>query len=238
MKFLLTFCTKSGIMVSDNHIITGFLQGYRVLSWLSGLGSSAFWRYAIMPKGVYKRTKKHLAAMSAVRMGVKRSPMPLAQKLKIRATLLGHKVSAKTRRKIGIAARRQWANPKIRAQTITSMKGSKNHNWCGGISKLPYPFEFDSELKEKVKTRDGYVCRRCKANSSLCVHHIDYNKNNLYLLNLITLCIKCNIGANNRRKFWKKYFTSILKGEENGKTTSENRGGLERQEEAFYETID
>lgn len=89
--------------------------------------------------------------------------------------------------------------------------GEKHPCWKGGIGKLPYPFDFNKELKELIRKRDNYICQfpDCYAKENgkkHCVHHIDYNKNNLNPSNLLTLCRKHNIKINYNRKYWEKYF--------------------------------
>lgn len=89
-------------------------------------------------------------------------------------------------------------------------KGAEHHNWQGGISKLPYPFEFNDELKLKIRTRDGHICQNCGATENLCVHHIDYVKANLDDCNLITVCSSCNVKANFVRPYWHAMYVEKL----------------------------
>ncbi len=83
--------------------------------------------------------------------------------------------------------------------------------WQGGLSFEEYGREFDHPLKEKVRFRDGYLCRMCgcsqlESGQQLSVHHIDYNKTNNVLNNLISLCRSCHTKTNFNRKRWRKYF--------------------------------
>jgi len=89
-----------------------------------------------------------------------------------------------------------------------AQKGSKHHNWHGGISKLPYAFDFNGELKELIKKQDGYKCQfpDCDATEDLMVHHVDYDKMNSDPKNLITLCRKHNTKVNFNREHWTDYF--------------------------------
>ena len=78
-----------------------------------------------------------------------------------------------------------------------------------------YGSEFDSSLKEKVRFRDNYKCQLCnkfqtKNSKKLSVHHIDYNKKNNNINNLIILCNKCHGKTNDNRNYWIKYFTKIF----------------------------
>ena len=95
-----------------------------------------------------------------------------------------------------------------------------NPNWKGGISKLPYSFDFTLELKEIIRKRDNYTCQCCNLdekkhlrnnkNLNLCIHHIDYNKENNLPSNLISLCINCHVKTNGDRDYWFAYFTYLM----------------------------
>ncbi len=91
------------------------------------------------------------------------------------------------------------------------LKGSESPGWRGGISKLPYSQDWTDTLKEAVRQRDNYKCQECGCPQEECirklhVHHIDYDKKNCSLSNLITLCEKCHIKTNHNREFWKKKY--------------------------------
>lgn len=88
----------------------------------------------------------------------------------------------------------------------------ENHpNWRGGIGKLPYPYKFNNKLKELIRERDNYMCQICgieekKHYRKLDVHHIDYDKDNLNPINLITLCQGCHQRTGYKREYWQEYF--------------------------------
>lgn len=91
-------------------------------------------------------------------------------------------------------------------------RGENHPNWQGGISNLPYPFEFNKKLKNKIKERDDKTCTMCdKKTQKLCIHHIDYDKNNLNEKNLISLCYNCHPKTNFNREEWKVFFESKIK---------------------------
>lgn len=97
-----------------------------------------------------------------------------------------------------------------------SHSGEKSYMWKGGISKEPYAFEFNKELKEKIRQRDSYTCQECNYTENqlgyrLRVHHIDYNKKNNNENNLISLCRSCHSKTNFKRDNWTNYFQNKLK---------------------------
>jgi len=54
------------------------------------------------------------------------------------------------------------------------------------------------EGREQIRYRDGYKCKICgvpeiECRRKLNVHHIDCNKENLRIENLISLCVSCHM---------------------------------------------
>ena len=104
-------------------------------------------------------------------------------------------------------------NKGLTADTDCRVSGKENHyNWKGGISFEPYPLGWTKTFKEQIRFRDRYTCQICgcsevENSKRLCVHHIDYNKSNLSVDNLISLCRSCHIKTNYKREYWQEYFT-------------------------------
>lgn len=74
--------------------------------------------------------------------------------------------------------------------------------------KSGYGREFTRGLKEQIRFRDEYKCRLCGCSQlengkQLDVHHIDYDKHNNNIDNLISLCILCHRNTNYNRDYWK-----------------------------------
>jgi len=88
--------------------------------------------------------------------------------------------------------------------------GEMNPSWNGGTSFLPYAREFNKRLREEIRARDHHVCQHCGATDNggkkMCVHHIDYNKNNNLPANLIALCDDCHLRTNGNRETWRVLF--------------------------------
>ncbi len=88
-------------------------------------------------------------------------------------------------------------NPMKNPEVAKLLTGEGNGRWLGGIAFFPYSPEFNGELKSKVRTRDNFVCQICGIEETqlvrkLDVHHIDKNKNNNKLNNLVSLCSSCH----------------------------------------------
>ena len=95
------------------------------------------------------------------------------------------------------------------------MSGENCPTWQGGLSFEPYGRDFNSELKEKVRTRDGRRCMMCGmlANDNgrkLDIHHIDYDKQNNDESNLISLCMSCHRKTNNNRDAWQSMLQRVI----------------------------
>lgn len=112
-----------------------------------------------------------------------------------------------------------WFGKKKSHIWIKKISGKNNINWLGGISFEPYTIEFNKELKSKIRKRDNYICQLCgileaklvlKFKKKLSVHHIDYNKMNIELTNLISLCQKCHMKTNGNRDYYYAYFMYIM----------------------------
>lgn len=103
-----------------------------------------------------------------------------------------------------------------RLQWSLHRRGKNNGNWNGGTARLPYPVEFNDELREFVRNRFGRICMICfkKENGKrLNVHHIDYDKNNNKFDNLIPLHEECHTKTNpvgKSRKYWKNIFSEEI----------------------------
>ena len=90
--------------------------------------------------------------------------------------LMGHKHSDETRKKISLAH-------------------TGKSKWEGFVSKRAYP-GLSKRRKSEVKERDSFTCQVCgeylKGSSRAIVHHIDGDKTNQNMNNLILVCRKCH----------------------------------------------
>lgn len=147
--------------------------------------------YGIKRLDVSERNKKLKGELNpAKRWDVRR---------KMSKSRIGKRLSEETKRKLSV---------------LNSLEN--NSNWRGGLSFKPYDFMFNKYTKIIVNERDKFICQLCRVNvlnnKNLAVHHIDYNKKNSSLNNLITLCKRCNSKVNFNRTYWADYFRNESKG--------------------------
>jgi len=151
---------------------------------------------------------------------------------------LGHRHTPKTKAKIAVTKRGLKASPETRAKLSATLKGNqrtlgykhtpetlvkmsvaqkgkrcgaKHPFWRGGISREPYGWEFNEELREAIRQRDGYTCQLCDVSQSRCatalsVHHVNYQKRDNSEGNLVTLCHSCHSRTNTGRGHWTTFF--------------------------------
>jgi len=98
-----------------------------------------------------------------------------------------------------------------RGRDCPQLSGESSGIWLGGKSFEPYSPEFNDAFKRKIRKRDNYTCQECgyteeQLGRKLDIHHIDYDKKNNDLKNLICLCRACHAQTNYSRKDWTNYF--------------------------------
>jgi len=71
-------------------------------------------------------------------------------------------------------------------------RGERGSNWQGGKSFEPYLPTFNKVIKRTILERDNHKCQICGEVEMLLVHHIDSNKQNSGIENLVTWCFSCH----------------------------------------------
>ena len=135
--------------------------------------------------------------------------------------MMGHKHSEEAKRNMSIAhtgkvlssehkknisksivarwRRGEFDTKEYRNAAADRVRGENNPNWRGGATNNPYPAGWSRELKNKIRLRDDHKCQICFVSGKV-VHHIDADKNNLDLDNLITVCKRCHHNIHSTRK--------------------------------------
>lgn len=94
----------------------------------------------------------------------------------------------------------------VRAQELTDWEFYEEYG-CHR-SQYPYPDKFNKQLKKTIFQRDGGICQVC--HKLVCnghaVHHIDYDKDNNDIDNLVLLCRSCHSATNSNRETWTVFF--------------------------------
>jgi len=132
-------------------------------------------------------------------------------------TFTGHYHSVSTKEKIRKGHLGKKLSIETKGKISEKLRGAKSYLWKGGISKEPYGQKFNNNLKEQIRKRDKYRCQECfrhqdelytktGRNYKLLIHHIDYNKRNNEVDNLISLCRNCHLQTNWEREDWTTYF--------------------------------
>lgn len=96
-------------------------------------------------------------------------------------------------------------------RTINSMS-----HMIDGSSFEPYPPTFNNQIKDRIRVRDNFKCQLCGVPELECcerlsVHHINYDKKDTSISNLVSLCRGCNSKVNKDRDKWKELFSRQLK---------------------------
>lgn len=83
-----------------------------------------------------------------------------------------------------------------------AFRGAANANWNGGSSLKGYSGEFNEGLRQRIRERDNYICQKCGAIDSRDVHHVNRNKSDSRLGNLLILCHACHTKVHKGRGAW------------------------------------
>ena len=124
----------------------------------------------------------------------------------------GKKHSETTKKHLSESKKDKWAynEEQYLKQKQSTPKGKNHPNWKDGSSQSAYE-NFTNVIKREIKERDSYKCCICnKETQKLAVHHIDYDKKNSNLNNLISLCFKCHGETNFNRNSWQLLFENYM----------------------------
>ena len=156
-----------------------------------------------------KKAKEIKISLHNKNIGKKLSKKTKENMKKNRVGMLGKNHSKKTKEKISNSKKQSYKDGKTKLSSSCWKMGDNlkenNPNWNNGSSFEPYSIDWTDTLRKAIRERDKYTCQVCKKEGFI-IHHIDYNKKNCNLNNLINLCNSCHSKTNRNRKFWTKFF--------------------------------
>lgn len=130
-------------------------------------------------------------------------------------TKFRHSEKSKEIMSINQKGRIPWNKGKTNVYSPEVILKQKSYHLFNGKSCLDknYTKDFNKSLREQVRSRDEYTCQYCGVHQDelsrrIEVHHIDYDKENCKIDNLITLCSLCHRRTNYNREWWFNYFKS------------------------------
>lgn len=105
---------------------------------------------------------------------------------------------------------------KTKEKMSISQSDERNSQWIDGRSKKKNNYKnFSNNYKMYIRNIFYNTCFLCgvKENNldrKLHVHHIDYNKENSAIINLVPLCDVCHGKTTYKRSLWQNWFESIF----------------------------
>jgi|APGre2960657373_1045057.scaffolds.fasta_scaffold07551_6 hypothetical protein len=97
------------------------------------------------------------------------------------------------------------------------MRKEGNPNYLHGNANSRYPVEWNKLFKSFIRERDNHQCQVCSMTEEahkkkLCVHHIDFDRENLSEENLVLLCKWCHgkLHGKNTREICKEELLKLL----------------------------
>ena len=167
-------------------------------------------RSCLWPNSQYiNRIKKWMERKGKTRI---RHPLSEEQRKKISIRMMGENNPSKrpeVRKKISeIITGRKLSSEHCKKISLSKI-GEKHPQWRGGLSLKGYGTDFNDRLKRKTRKRDNFICQLCanKENGKIhSIHHIDYDKKNNKIDNLITLCRNCHALTSHNRESWISFF--------------------------------
>ena len=114
--------------------------------------------------------------------------------------------SAEIANNISKGQTKSWADPETHKQRTASLcRGPEHHWYIDGTGISAYGPGFNNSLKRKVRKRDEYTCALCgvhwkQGQRAFHVHHINADKFDNRMQNLITLCPSCHAKADDPPK--------------------------------------
>lgn len=101
---------------------------------------------------------------------------------------------------------------KTRKEISEALKGENSPMWNPDREQVYAPYTekfYDKEYRQLIfetNNNGSEICPICKKKEIKELHHIDYNKQNDNIENMIFLCKSCHRKTNHNKDYWQKYF--------------------------------
>lgn len=133
---------------------------------------------------------------------------------KMKLRLHKRKHTEESKRKIGLAHKGKKVSENTK-QKLRMFCGSLASGWKGGKSFEPYSEKFNRRIKREIREKYNFRCFLCNVyeknlSRKLSVHHINYDKRDCNINNLIPLCNHCHSKTNEKREKWKNIFLYLV----------------------------
>ena len=161
-----------------------------------------------------KLTEEHKKKLSIAHKGKaswnKGIPMSEKSKNKLRKSILEfYNNNPEVKKKISDSVKKLWQNTEYWEKCSKAQRGEKSVLWKGGIQYEPYGKEWSKEFKKKIRTYYNHKCIE-RGGIGKPIHHIDYNKKNCAISNLVLLCWSCHSKTNHNREVWESHFKQLM----------------------------
>ncbi len=148
----------------------------------------------------YKGYKMSSQTRQKMREGHLGKRFSIEHRRKIGLSLAGRELSPETKALLRIIASNRKHSEETKAKISKSQKGSKHHNWKGGVTCPIFALRKTKEYRHwrnAVLERDGYRCTECSTSDiRLDAHHIKsfthFPEQRFEVSNGITVCLVCH----------------------------------------------
>jgi len=130
---------------------------------------------------------------------------------KNKISLKGKKLSESSiKKRYETRLKRGWY--KNRNETLKRIRGQNSKLWLGGERRKDYGTEFNNELKREIIKRDKNICQICGLllDGNIHIHHVDYDKKNNIIGNMLSLCNSCHSKTNYNRRYWFELLANFI----------------------------
>ncbi len=153
----------------------------------------------------HKRTEEQKIRMSLAHIGYEHTE---EHKRKISQAMKGKIKTEEHCKNLSNALKEKYPTEETKKKMSESHKGERNINWNNGSSFEPYSIDWTLMFRREIRKQNRYICQLCGLSGNE-VHHIDYNKKNCNMKNLILLCKSCHSRTNHNRNYWEEYINAL-----------------------------